>query len=71
MLIGRGVGGEEVISAPKISSSRAPADLVNWLFHLRASCRAQRSGARLGNRDITPVERCSLGPENVKCMSRF
>ena len=34
-------------------------------------CRAQRSGARLGNRDVAPVARCSLGPENVKCMSRF
>ena len=38
---------------------------------LRANCRAQRSGARLGNRDVAPVARCSLGPENVKCMSRF
>ena len=35
------------------------------------NCRAQRSGARLGNRDVAPVARCSLGPENVKCMSRF
>ena len=34
-------------------------------------CRAQRSGARLGNRDIAPVACCSLGPENVKCMSWF
>ena len=29
------------------------------------------SAARLGNRDVAPVARCSLGPENVKCMSRF
>ena len=35
------------------------------------NCRAQQSGARLGNRDVAPVARCSLGPENVKCMSRF
>ena len=34
-------------------------------------CRAQRNGARLGNRDVAPIARCSLGSENVKCMSRF
>ena len=38
---------------------------------LIGDCRAQRSGARLGNRDVAPIARCSLGPENVKCMSRF
>ena len=38
---------------------------------LNRYCRAQRSGARLGNRDVASVARCSLGPENVKCMSRF
>ena len=43
----------------------------DFLFLVHIYCRAQRSGARLGNRDVAPVARCSLGPENVKCMSRF
>ena len=35
------------------------------------NCRAQRGGARLGDHDVAPVARCSLAPENVKCMSAF
>ena len=39
--------------------------------NLGVNCRAQRSGAGLGNRDIAPIARCSLSPKNVKYMSWF
>ena len=43
----------------------------SWGGGVETNCRAQRSGARLSNRDVAPIARCSLGPANVKCMSRF
>ena len=63
------------------SHSSSPSDYYHlsdtrvycfYMYHVTAYyCRAPRSRARLGNLDVAPVACCSLGPENVKCMSRF